>query len=86
MVNGHNDLEQIHNKMKFGTYFYIDLRSYLTKIHKNLHNSCVGNFFYHYFLLLIEDYLKNLRFTTNITKKIIFPFPKSTLFSIIHIL
>ena len=32
MGNGHNDLEQIHNKMKFGTHFYIDLRSYLTKI------------------------------------------------------
>ena len=32
MVNGHNDLEQIHNKMKFGTHFYIDLRSYFRKI------------------------------------------------------
>ena len=65
MVNGHNDLEQIHNKMKFGTHFYIDLRSYLTKI-------CiipVWGIFYHYFLLFNENYLKNLHFTTNITIK-----------------
>ena len=67
MVNGHNDLEQIHNKMKFGTHFYIDLRSHLTKIRI----IPVWGIFYHYLLLLTENYLKNLRFTTYITKNYI---------------
>ena len=57
--------------MKFRTHFYIDLSSYLTKIRVI---PVWGIFFITIFYYLNENYLKNLRFTTNITKKLYFLF------------